>query len=170
MESLAQLRRLPCLGIAILISIIMIFQTFSYFTHLTVPRWSEHSGMESWCLLPNASTSTILDRDPGLRPSFGFLTNSSIQKQVERLSAAVRVPTESWDDNGDVGVDPRWEIFGQFHLVLQKLFPLVYVEASRPCSEVLLPSLTVYSRHERAHLEKPNGYSLIFTITGTSAR
>ena len=161
------LRRLPWMAMVMSISIVLFLQTFPYLIYLKIPRWPVN-GTESWCLLPNALT--ILDHGDDLRPSLQFLTNASIQTQVERLSAAVRVPTESWDDNGDVGTDPRWEIFGQFHVVLQKLFPLVYVETSRPCSEVFFLLLIASFRHERAHLEKPNRYNLIFTITGTSAR
>lgn len=53
------------------------------------------------------------------------MRDEQLALQVKRLSAAVQVPTESYDDNGEVDEDPRWETFQQFHNVLQDLFPLV---------------------------------------------
>ena len=131
MEKSARKRQtmwLAITGLALVISIttMIIFPILLFFAHLE-SSLQDSNGTESWCLLPNAST--FPDRVSGLKPSLDFAANSSIRKQVERLSAAVRVPTESWDDNGDVGVDPRWKIFAQFHSVLHKQFPLVYVEA-----------------------------------------
>lgn len=41
------------------------------------------------------------------------------------LQAAIRVPTESFDDLKPVGQDPRWEIFFQFAKVLKDSFPLI---------------------------------------------
>lgn len=79
---------------------------------------------ESWCPLPDIKG--IPDHGRDLRPSIDLADNSSMQMQVERLSAAVHVPTESWDDNEDVNSDPRWKFFDDFHRVLEKLFPLVY--------------------------------------------
>ncbi|KAJ6577574.1 hypothetical protein B0H19DRAFT_1252905 [Mycena capillaripes] len=34
--------------------------------------------------------------------------------------------TESYDDMQSVGVDPRWDIFGEFHAYLARAFPLVH--------------------------------------------
>ena len=35
--------------------------------------------------------------------------------------------TESYDNMGSVGEDPRWQVFGPFHDYLLGAFPLVYV-------------------------------------------
>ena len=78
--------------------------------------------IHSWCLIPEP----VQARGDGLRPSTVFTETEAIEKQVERLSSAVRVATESWDDNGNVDVDPRWGTFDEFHQVLKGLFPLVY--------------------------------------------
>jgi Gly-Xaa carboxypeptidase len=52
-------------------------------------------------------------------------TEAFLNKSVEWLSGAVRVPTESYDKMDDVGVDPRWEVFGPFHHYLLNSFPLM---------------------------------------------
>jgi Gly-Xaa carboxypeptidase len=74
-----------------------------------------------WCPLPDKPEY----KKDGLLPSFLFVDSKSVDRQVARLSKAVNVPTVSWDDNGDVGVDKRWESFFKFHDVLEELFPLV---------------------------------------------
>jgi Gly-Xaa carboxypeptidase len=44
---------------------------------------------------------------------------------AERLSGAIQVPTESFDDMGPVGEDPRWDVFAKFHEYLEKTYPKV---------------------------------------------
>ncbi|TAQ84480.1 hypothetical protein B7494_g7200 [Chlorociboria aeruginascens] len=48
------------------------------------------------------------------------------KKSLERMQGAVRIPTESFDDMGEVGQDPRWDIFKDLHAYLAEAFPLVY--------------------------------------------
>jgi Gly-Xaa carboxypeptidase len=79
--------------------------------------------VETWCPLPEKPKYP----NDGLRPSFLFADKASVERQVKRLSAAVDVPTVSYDDNGDVGKDKRWKPFYRFHEVLEDLFPLVLV-------------------------------------------
>jgi Gly-Xaa carboxypeptidase len=43
-------------------------------------------------------------------------------KSLKRMQGAVQIPTESFDDMGKVGVDPRSDIFIEFHDYL-KMFP-----------------------------------------------
>lgn len=76
---------------------------------------------DEWCPLPNVTVPS----DDGLKPSEYLMDSQHQELQVQRLSAAVKVPTESYDDNGDVDEDPRWETFQTFHNVLEQLFPLV---------------------------------------------
>ncbi|KAF5371886.1 hypothetical protein D9757_010578 [Collybiopsis confluens] len=47
---------------------------------------------------------------------------------ISWLSGAVRVKTETFDDMGLVGEDPRWENRKVFHEYLEKTFPLVQLE------------------------------------------
>lgn len=49
-----------------------------------------------------------------------------LRDSVQRLSGAVQIPTESFDDMGPVGEDPRWEAFQEFRNYLAKIYPNVY--------------------------------------------
>ncbi|KAF9511576.1 hypothetical protein BS47DRAFT_1377147 [Hydnum rufescens UP504] len=44
-------------------------------------------------------------------------------RAVQWLSGAIKVPTESYDEMGPVGVDPRWGVFGELHEYLAVAFP-----------------------------------------------
>jgi len=70
-----------------------------------------------------------------------------LDQQIQRLSAAIKCPTESFDDNGDVDEDSRWRKFDLFHDVLRDLFPLV---------------------HEHTNVDEINRYGLIYTSSGSS--
>ncbi|KAI0251446.1 carboxypeptidase S [Lactifluus subvellereus] len=48
------------------------------------------------------------------------------ERAAEWLGGAVRIPTETYDEMGPIGVDERWEIFGQFHDHLAESFPLTH--------------------------------------------
>ncbi|KAH7054666.1 hypothetical protein B0J12DRAFT_460082 [Macrophomina phaseolina] len=98
---------------------------------------------DSWCPIPEVTSGV----DDGLDSSSKFLEHDYILKQVERMQAAVQVPTESFDDNGDVDVDPRWAPFDDLHSALKELFPLV---------------------HEKMKLDRVNKYGLIYTLPGSS--
>jgi Gly-Xaa carboxypeptidase len=54
-----------------------------------------------------------------------FDSDGFFDKSLKRLQGAVQIPTEVFDDMGEVGEDPRWYIFGDFHAYLEKTFPLV---------------------------------------------
>ncbi|KAK8166695.1 vacuolar carboxypeptidase [Phyllosticta citrichinensis] len=103
----------------------------------------QHDKVDSWCPL----SKTPSEAPDGLEQSSKFLDESSIAKQIERLAAAIRVPTESYDDNGDVDEDPRYKTFDDFHATLAQYFPLV---------------------HEKLNLEKINKYGLLYTFPGSS--
>lgn len=47
---------------------------------------------------------------------------------IARLSGAVRIPTESFDDMGPIGEDKRWEIMYDFADYLKNTFPRVHKE------------------------------------------
>lgn len=56
-----------------------------------------------------------------------FLRSETFRNMsVARLSGAVQIPTESFDDLGRVGVDPRWDVFYPFAAYLAETFPLVH--------------------------------------------
>ena len=64
-----------------------------------------------------------------LRPSTDFSLDASLQRPVLRLSAAVKSPTESFDDNGDVDEIRGGEHLMAFHDTLKDLFPLIHDRA-----------------------------------------
>ena len=49
-----------------------------------------------------------------------------LRGSIERLSGAVQIPTETFDDMGPVGEDPRWDLFQRFHDYLEQTYPSVY--------------------------------------------
>ncbi|KKA28460.1 hypothetical protein TD95_002573 [Thielaviopsis punctulata] len=66
-------------------------------------------------------------------------------KAVGQLSGIVKIPSESFDDMGDLGVDPRWDIFEKVADYLEQTFPRV---------------------HEKLTLEKVNTHGLLYTWKG----
>ncbi|KAG1804694.1 uncharacterized protein HD556DRAFT_470702 [Suillus plorans] len=69
------------------------------------------------------------------------------QRAIQVLGEAVRVPTESYDDNGPVGEDSRWDTFAELHRVLEASFPRVY---------------------KSLNVTKVNTYGLVFHWQGSS--
>ena len=108
---------------AILVSVlasVIIYNHFGSFQQLAITS-NQTDSSDSWCPLPDVVTPL----DDSLLSSDHFDAPGVLEKQVERLSAAVKAPTESFDDNGEVDEDPRWETFDTFHAILESLFPLV---------------------------------------------
>jgi len=54
-----------------------------------------------------------------------FSGEEALKLQVERHSAIVKIPSISYDDNGDPLEDPRWDIFYTLHVTLESLYPNV---------------------------------------------
>ena len=54
-----------------------------------------------------------------------FSSDEALKKQVERHAAIVRVPSVSYDDNGEPKEDPRWAPFWDLHETLASLYPLL---------------------------------------------
>ncbi|GJD00184.1 peptidase family M20/M25/M40 [Colletotrichum higginsianum] len=67
---------------------------------------------------------------------------------IARLSGAVQVPTESFDNYGAVGVDDRWDKLFAFSAYLAKTFPKV---------------------HDTLKLERVNTHGLLYTWQGSDA-
>ncbi|KAH7908955.1 hypothetical protein BJ138DRAFT_1128023, partial [Hygrophoropsis aurantiaca] len=77
-----------------------------------------------------------------------YLTEEFKLAAYKALGGAVQIPSESYDDNGPVGQDPRWEVFGKLHEYLETTFPLVY---------------------EQLNVTKVNSYGLVFHWQGSTA-
>ncbi|KAJ6494687.1 hypothetical protein C8R47DRAFT_1318622 [Mycena vitilis] len=75
-------------------------------------------------------------------------TDAFLLRAVDRLSAAVQIPTETYDAMPPVGEDARWETRGPFVDHLPGAFPLV---------------------HANLALQKVNTYGLIYTWQGSDA-
>jgi hypothetical protein len=79
--------------------------------------------VNTWCPVPQLPAPS----QDGLISLADFGDSKDlIKQQVERLSAAVNVPTISYDDSDDVDKDPRWHAFVTLHEVLKTQFPRVY--------------------------------------------
>ncbi len=103
-----------------------------------------HDDLKNRCFQPNPilpSPNNKLDR------SYDFISSPAFHNAtIERLSGAVRVKSESFDDLGDIGKDPRWEVFFVFYAYLEKTFPLI---------------------HSRLVAEKVNTHGLLYTWKGS---
>lgn len=87
------------------------------------PSTSTSSHEDSLCPLPPRIN---LPASQHLHPALTFLHDPSYRdRQIERLSRAVRIPTTVTDFMTDP-YDPGFEVFGRFHDVLREMFPLVY--------------------------------------------
>lgn len=75
-----------------------------------------------------------------------FLSDAFRNASSARLTGAVQIPTESFDDLGKVGEDSRWDIMFKFADYLAATYPVV---------------------HERLSLEKINTHGLLYTWQGT---
>ncbi|KAI2476791.1 Carboxypeptidase s [Pyrenophora tritici-repentis] len=83
----------------------------------------------------------------GMEEMEAYLTSDAFRDvAIERLSGAVKIPTQSYDDMGTIGEDPRWDIFYSFADYLSKTYPLV---------------------HATLQLEKVNTHGLLYTWAGS---
>ncbi|CCM02429.1 uncharacterized protein FIBRA_04528 [Fibroporia radiculosa] len=55
-----------------------------------------------------------------------FSTDAFRLRAVDLLAGAVRIPTQSYDQMGPIGEDPRWEAFTPFHKYLDRAFPRIH--------------------------------------------
>jgi Gly-Xaa carboxypeptidase len=82
-----------------------------------------------------------------LEHMYEFLSSDEFKEgSIARLSGAVQIPSESFDDLGPIGQDPRWEIMYKFAEFLKHTFPRV---------------------HEHMNPEVVNTHGLIYTWKGS---
>ncbi|KAL5341451.1 hypothetical protein BJX70DRAFT_358833 [Aspergillus crustosus] len=89
------------------------------------------------------SPSTITEDLIALEKS--IQSDSYRNRSIERLSEAVQIDTQVFDDLGPVGTDPRWDVFYAFAAYLEKTYPQV---------------------HGMLKLEKVNTHGLVYTWAG----
>ncbi|KAL7628342.1 hypothetical protein AAE478_002544 [Parahypoxylon ruwenzoriense] len=100
------------------------------------------------------ATEFKCDIPPALDPSSDglpaardvFSGHEALLLQVERHSTIVKIPSISYDDNGEPGEDPRWEVFYQLHEAFAHLYPNVQRRMTR---------------------ETVNTFGLVYTIKGS---
>ncbi|KAI8935416.1 hypothetical protein NX059_007996 [Plenodomus lindquistii] len=120
-------------------------------TYTHIPQWDltshKHHHSAPQCaqvdpLFPSLRTKELDDMD-------SYLESSEFRNvAVKRLSGAVQIPTQSYDDMGAIGKDARWDIFYSFADYLEQTYPLV---------------------HATLQKERINTHGLLFTWAGTDA-
>ncbi|RMZ83097.1 hypothetical protein DV738_g1293, partial [Chaetothyriales sp. CBS 135597] len=94
-------------------------------------------------LLPSHQTPALVELDE-------YVQSEKFQNvSIARLAGAVQIPTESFDNMGDVGEDKRWEIMYEFADYLRETFPVT---------------------HETLQLEKINTHALLYTWHGSDEK
>lgn len=118
-----------------LVSAITLFATWSTWLYLFAPspglplserRTRQHSADNEMCvqtgpLIPQKNGS-LWNNLTALHATDDFLARA-----ISQLSAAVQIPTETFDAMGPIGEDARWQSRGSFVDHLEKSFPLLYV-------------------------------------------
>lgn len=94
-------------------------------------------------LFPGKGSSSLASMDEYLASS-QFFNASTV-----RMSNAIQIATQSYDNMGPIGEDERWEVFPPFAAFLEKTFPLV---------------------HSTLELEKVNSHGLLYTWKGSDAQ
>ncbi|KAM0532559.1 hypothetical protein ACHAP9_003641 [Verticillium nonalfalfae] len=89
---------------------------------------------------PLLSTSNLVDMESHIA------SHAFRDATVARLAGAIKIRTETFDDMGALGEDPRWLVFGDFERYLRQTFPLV---------------------HKVLSLEHVNTHGLLYTWRGT---
>ncbi|KAL2267881.1 hypothetical protein VTJ83DRAFT_5158 [Remersonia thermophila] len=113
---------------------------------LSGPSSHGDAAFRSGCAQPDP---LVPSRHPSLDQAYERIAGASFRNAtVRRLSGAVQVKTESFDDLGAIGEDPRWDVFYNFHRYLQETFPRI---------------------HQQLQVEKVNTHGLLYTWPGSDA-
>ncbi|WPH02436.1 Hypothetical protein R9X50_00530000 [Acrodontium crateriforme] len=107
---------------------------------------SKSSKSPSQCAQPDALFPP--SDNEALEKMWEFLSTPEFEKaSIERHSGAVKIPTQSFDDLGEIGEDKRWDVMYPFAEYLEKTFPHV---------------------HKDLKLEKINTHGLLYTWEGSN--
>lgn len=123
----------PTIGLtywAILVLCIVLFGSST--NALQVPQWPLKSPVQETTatarceqarrLFPSQSSAKLDIMDK-------ILSSSAFEKgSIKRLSNAVRIPTQSYDDLGPIGEDKRWDVMYDFEAYLKKTYPLTFTK------------------------------------------
>jgi len=112
----------------------------------TVPAWQpdHQERFKAACVQPDP---IFPSKDEELDKLQGFMETEAFRNaSIARLSGAVKVKSESFDDLGVIGEDSRWDVFYDFQAYLKATFPLI---------------------HEKLLVETVNSHGLLYTWKGT---
>lgn len=148
------IRRAHHFGVISLILIVLLFVTFSYNDNVKSLMDAPHEPDSLCPIIPKINPSKYLTNPETLQY---ILHNKKYHKQIrKRLSNAVKIPTEIYDDMINPSniesleelykLDPRWEQFEKFQKFLKKTYPLI---------------------HKHLKLKKINKFGLIYTWKGS---
>lgn len=125
------------------------FFSHSYVSDFIIRQWPSSAPISSEPRCPQVSPLVPSKSTKELDAAWEYLNSGAFfNKSIEHLSGAVKIPTQSFDDMGDVGIDPRWDIFHSFASYLEETYPAVY---------------------KTLDVEKVNTHGLLFTWKGTEA-
>jgi Gly-Xaa carboxypeptidase len=130
----------------VFLSLLLFCVTFSDFGFLgrVLPQHRGEVDFKSGCAQPEP---LLPSENADLEKVYNRIASSAFRNAtIKRLSAAVQVKTESFDDLGAIGEDPRWDVFYGFHDFLEKTFPLI---------------------HKQLLVEKVNTHGLLYTWKGS---
>jgi Gly-Xaa carboxypeptidase len=129
----------------------LVQQTHHFFFDVLFP-YNSHS---------SHTVTSLKDQCPQVKPLFpgsGSSTEALLKMEsylgspafrnlsVAHMAGAIQIPTQSFDDMGEIGVDPRWDIMYEMAAYLARTFPLV---------------------HKTLTLEKVNTHGLLYTWAGS---
>ena len=86
--------------------------------------WDDHSDLPACPQYP-ALVSTSDNKKLAKEVLDEISGEAFFDDSLKRMQGAVQIPTESFDDMGNVLEDDRWDIFDDLHAYLKKTFPLV---------------------------------------------
>jgi Gly-Xaa carboxypeptidase len=149
-RSSRQIHSSPFIGIGLfLVAFCFFFRDYITSTSISPPQWDLGSTKpEPRCpqvapLFPSKKSKELDDVQAYLESdAFKYVA-------VERLSGAVQIATQSFDDMGSIGEDARWDVFYKFAEYLEEKFPLV---------------------HAGLKLEKINTHGLLYTWVGKDTK
>jgi Gly-Xaa carboxypeptidase len=142
----------PSVGRQFIGSVVVCLATWAFLRHYiiapTSPQLHFPSNIKSKAQCPQVEPLFPTRKTKELDDMESYLTSDTFRDvAIERLSGAVKIPTQSYDDMDDIGADPRWDIFYSFADYLSKTYPLV---------------------HATLQLEKINTHGLLYTWAGTN--
>ena len=127
-----------------LFALLITFRHLGLIDHVLPAPAKPGRDFKSGCVQPNA---LLPSEQSKLDEAYDHIASAAFRNAtIRRLSGAVQVKTESFDDLGEIGEDPRWDVFYDFHKYLEKTFPLI---------------------HEKLLVEKVNTHGLLYTWNGS---